>query len=152
MSINDDDTIVLKEPVKKVKSIAADIKSVDVIIPDKVVQIMFNDGTKEKAVCDSQDKFELETAISICISKKIMGGSREYHKAIKNGMKIYKNQVAEKEREDAEKEKLKRENEKKIKKAEKRKKKKLEEQIEIQVEAYMRALKRLSEDPKRISL
>ena len=44
------------------------IKDVNILVPDKVVEVTFLDGTKEKAVCQEPDVFSLETAIAICLS------------------------------------------------------------------------------------
>lgn len=55
-------------------------------INNKVVIVVFADGTKEKAVLDSADTFSLEQGISICITKKLLSmktggnGSSTYNK------------------------------------------------------------------------
>ena len=128
-----------------------EIKDVKIIVPDKVVEVTFADGTKEKSVCKEPDVFSLESAISICISKKIMGGSSAYNNAIKRGMKVYENKLKEEAAEKAEQERIEKKRAKRLaykesrvaKRAEEenqRKAREREEQIEIQKEAYLRAM------------
>ena len=69
------------------------IKDVNIIVPNKVVEVTFEDDTKEKAVCNENDTFSLEQAIAICIGKKIMGGSGAYNNAVRRGVKVYENKL-----------------------------------------------------------
>ena len=128
-----------------------EITDVNIIVPDKVVEVTFADGTKEKSVCREPDTFSLESAISICISKNIMGGSSAYNNAVKHGMKVYEDKLKKEAAEKAEQERIAKKREKRlaykerraIKRAEeeaKRKEQEKEEQIEIQKEAYLRAM------------
>lgn len=128
-----------------------EIKDVNIIVPDKVVEVTFADGTKEKSVCQKPDTFSLESAISICISKKIMGGSGAYNNAVKRGMKVYEEKLNKEAAEKAEQERIEKKRTKRLaykerraaKRAEeeaKRKAQEKEEQIEIQKEAYLRAM------------
>lgn len=116
------------------------IVDVNVIVPNKVVEITFADGDKQKSVCSEPDVFSLEQAISICITKHLLGGTGKYNKAIKDGMKVYEDKLATEKFEKAEEERIAKKRAKreayKKRKAEKRK----EEQIEIQKEAYVRAM------------
>ena len=75
-------------PSVKVNS-CTQVADVNIIVPDKVVEVTFLDGTKEKCVCREPDVFSLEQAIGICISKKVMGGSSAYNNAVKHGIKVY---------------------------------------------------------------
>lgn len=128
------------------------IKDVQVM-NERVVIVLFTDGTKEKAVLDSADTFSLEQGISICITKKMLSmqtcgnGSSAYNKIINHCLKVYENnrkseektkadeQVAkDKEKKAAEKAKA-----KKIKRANKER----EREIEIQKEAYLRAMREI---------
>ena len=125
-----------------------DVKSID----DKVVIVNFADGTVEKAVLSDDDKFSLEQGISICIIKKILSdntnghGSSAYNKLIDYAMKVCKNkeknikaiEESEKKTKEAERKRA----EKLRKKRAKRKAKLREEQIEIQAEAYRRAMQK----------
>lgn len=69
------------------------ISDVNVIVPNKVVEVTFMDGDKQKAVCQEPDVFSLEQAISICLTKHLLGGSGAYNKAIRNGIKLYEKQL-----------------------------------------------------------
>lgn len=123
------------------------IKDVNILVENKVVEVTFEDKTKEKAVCLKPDVFDLERAISICLAKKVMGGSSAYNNAVKKGLKVYddklKHEIAEKE----EKERIEKKRAKlKVYKQRRKERKVAEEkerQIEIQKEAYIRAMKEL---------
>ena len=130
-----------------------DIKIVDInpIVPNKVVEVTFADGTKEKSVCREPDTFSLESAISICISKKIMGGSSAYNNAVKRGMKVYEKKLEFEKHQKEEQERIEKKRAKRLaykerkstKIAEEEKQRKArerEEQIAIQTEAYLRAM------------
>lgn len=120
------------------------IIDVTILVPNKVIQVMFSDGTITKAVCKEPDVFSLEWGIAICIGKKLMGGSSAYNNAIRKGVKVYNDKVKANKKLDEyidtlEKQRIKREEYKKrrIKKKQEAEK---ELQIEIQKEAYIRAL------------
>lgn len=123
------------------------VADVNIIVPNKVVEVTFADGTKEKSVCREPDTFSLESAISICISKKIMGGSSAYNNAIKRGMKVYEDKQKRETTEKAEQERIEKKRAKRLAYKERRAAKKREEQIAIQAEAYVRAMK-VIEDSK----
>lgn len=121
--------------------INAGIIDVRVIVENKVVEVTFPNGDKQKSICQEPDVFSLEMAISICITKHLLGGTKEYNKVIRNGVKCYENKL---NRNKAKTEEMERIEKRKVKlaaykkrKAEKRK----EAQIEMQKEAYLRALR-----------
>lgn len=127
------------------------VVDVNVIVPDKVIEVTFADGTKEKSVCREPDTFSLESAISICISKKIMGGSSAYNNAVKRGMKVYEDKQKKEAFEKAEQERIEKKRAKRLAYKERRaakrteeerqrKEREREEQIAIQTEAYLRAM------------
>lgn len=131
------------------------IVDVNMIVPDKVVEITFLDGTKVKSVCKEPDVFSLEQAISICIAKKIMGGSGKYNKAVKFGIKVYEDKLKREASENAERERIEKRREKRKANKERRIRKLKEEEaarlskekedmIEIQKEAYLRAMKEMN--------
>lgn len=121
------------------------IMDVNVLVKDKVVEVTFYGGDKQKAVCAEEDTFDLETAISICITKHLLGGTKAYNDAVKRGMKVYK----DKQKKIAEEEKLKKlianKRAKRLAKKQKQTEKKREEAIAIQTEAYIRAMKAMKE-------
>lgn len=117
------------------------ISDVKILSTNKVVQVVFIDGTTEKAVCSEDDTFSLETGITVCIAKKLLGGTKEYNKTIRNAMKVMEqNRKNEKELE----ERNRRIALKRQKEAEKRR----ERKIKIQEEAYYRAMKRVESEKK----
>lgn len=122
------------------KELIPDIK--DIIVHNSCVVIVeFTDGTSEKAVLHPEDHFSVEQGISICIAKKLVGGSSIYNKLIDRAVKVMINNDAERTKkqieEEARKERKKRNDEKKAR----RKAAKREEYIETQKEAYIRALR-----------
>lgn len=128
------------------------IKDVNILVPDKVVEVTFADGTKEKAVCREPDVFSLETAIAICISKKIMGGSSTYNNAVKRGVKVYEDKFKEAEKAKAEEERIAKKRAKRLEykknKEAKKKAQEREEKIEIHKEAYKRAIEEMKNIPE----
>lgn len=86
----------------------------------------------------------MEQAIAICIGKKIMGGSGAYNNAIKRGLKVYEDKITKKALDKAEQERIANKRAKRIaykkRKAAEKEKEERERQIEIQKEAYIRAM------------
>jgi len=113
--------------------------------------VTFENGNTQIAVCDENDEFNLETGISICVTRELMerlyGISNKYaspyNKVIRQGMKAYKNRCKIKkinEKRIAEQKAI--EKNKKIKEQKRREKraaKKKEREIEILTEAMRRA-------------
>lgn len=117
------------------------ISDVKILSPNKVVQVIFEDGTSEKAVCDKEDTFSLETGITVCIAKKLLGGTKEYNKTIRNALKaMERNEKSKKERED-EKKRI-------AMKRQKTEEQRRERKVKIQEEAYYRAMKRIESEKK----
>lgn len=110
---------------------------------DRVVKITFIDGTFTKSVCSKNDAFDLDVGITICLMKRWLGkdGNRLYNNLIR---KVHK-RMDQKERLAEREKKLRaemREKEHKMKaKREAKKEKARLEQIEIQKQAYIEALK-----------
>ncbi len=116
------------------------VENIKIPKANKVVIVQFSDGTEEKAVCDENDVFDLKTAISICIMKKLAGGSSNYHKILDTAVELYNDRLVKEEEEKAEQNRIKARKAKNIEKKAKRVAKKREEQIEMQKEAYLRAM------------
>lgn len=127
---------------KNCKELIPDIKDVTVH-QNRIVIVEFTDGTSEKAVLHPEDQFSVEQGISICITKRLVGGSSIYNKLIDRAVKVMINNDAERTKkakaEDERREYNKRRNERKAR----RKSERREEQIELQKEAYVRALREL---------
>lgn len=68
------------------------IVQVNILKENKVISCLFADGDEQKAVCDEQDKFSLENGIAVCVAKHAMGGSSNYNGAIRQGLRVYKEQ------------------------------------------------------------
>lgn len=117
------------------------IVDINILVPNKVVEVTFMDGDKQKAVCQEPDVFSLEQAISICLTKHLIGGSSKYNKAIKDGMKVYEKKLTKNKVAKAEEERIAKRRAKKAAYMKRKAEKKREEQIEIQKEAYVRALR-----------
>lgn len=114
----------------------------DVKVYHNTVVVFFADNTKTSAVLDQEDKFNLEQGISICITKKLLGenGNSLYNKLMKLALRVKKKNEDSAQKET---ERKKRQKERMALNAERRRQKKLkkrEEQIEIQKEAYLRAM------------
>lgn len=70
---------------------------------NRVVKVVFTDGTFTKAVCSENDTFDLDTGITICIMKRLFGkdnktGTREYNRLIRNVHDTMDRNEKEKER------------------------------------------------------
>ena len=115
------------------------------IYNNKVVVFTFADGTEERAVCDPKDKFDLERAVEVGIIKKKLGGSNAYNTLVKKAMNQIKAVDKRKAAEIAEAEIKAHRRQKDIERKIKRKEKKREEQIEIQKEAFLRAMQAYDE-------
>lgn len=133
------------------------IVDLNVIVPNKVIEVIFEDGTKEKAVCQDPDTFTMWQAISTCVAKKVMGGSAKYNNAIRKGLKIYEEKLAKEAAAKAEEERINKKRAKrmayKARRAERlaqeeaaRLQAEREEMIEIQKEAYLRAMRELDQN------
>lgn len=116
----------------------------------KVVFVKFADGTVQKSVLSDDDTFSLEQGISICVTKKLFdmrtgNGSSLYNKIISRGLKVYSNTQNEKAKQLADAaEKKAKANKAVAKKRAKHLKREAaarEAQIEIQKEAYLRAMR-----------
>lgn len=116
------------------------IVDINILVPNKVVEVTFMDGDKQKAVCQEPDVFSLEQAISICLTKHLLGGSGAYNKAVKNGIKVYQDKQKDEVAAKAEEERIAKRRAKKAAYMKRKAEKKREEQIEIQKEAYVRAM------------
>ena len=126
---------------QKERNLVADFKNIKLV--QNTVIVEWADGTKTKTTLDSEDKYSLEQGISICLTKKLLGedGSSLYNKLIKRALKLKAaNEAAmikaKQDKEEAKERKLRYEEKRRAKKLRKR-----EEAIEIQKEAYLRAMR-----------
>ncbi len=131
-----------------VKYVSIVVTDVNVIVPNKVVQVTFADGGKEKAVCQYPDVFDLETAIGLCIAKHAIGGQSEYHKLVRDGIKTYENKLKKEKEENELQERIARKRAKRIAYKKRKEERKREEAINIQKEAYVRAMQEINNTNK----
>ena len=70
---------------------------VDVDIDMKDVICTFANGEVHRAHCHSEDyeNWSLETGISVCLGKYLIGGSNEYNRVVRQGVKIFEKKVKE---------------------------------------------------------
>ncbi len=126
---------------KSEKMLIPDIKDIKSYNNTTVI-VIFADGTKTVAVLDPKDEFDLEQGISICLTKRLLGdnGSSIYNKLIKRAFEVKEQneesvkKAEEKKAEDKAKKEAERQRQQKANK------RKREEAIEIQKEAYIRAM------------
>ena len=125
------------------------------IINNSVIITTFTDGSVERATLNSCDTFDLEQGIAVCMFKKLFSsisdgnGSSIYNKFVEYGIKSFKSismlefkAETDKQRKIAE---AKSKAEKARRKREKREAKKREAEIEIQKEAYLRAMREFND-------
>ena len=111
------------------------------VINNTVVIFTFADGTTEKTVCNHEfDEFELWRAVELAICKKKFGGTKAYHNAVNNAIKQIENIDAKKKAEEEEKERIANRKAKYQQRKAKRMAKKRQEQIDIQTEAFYKAM------------
>lgn len=142
-------------PYPGTTTIMSDIEDVKVFKKEDgcplAVKVFFADGTSETAVRDMWDEFSLDSAIGICVAKKLLSdrsqghGSSLFNKIVKHGVKIHFKSLEDAEKKAQEERDAKARYERvKAKKAKKRERKEAaarEDYIEMQKEAYIRALK-----------
>lgn len=131
------------------------IKSVNVIVPEKVMEVHFYDGQKVKVVCDKEDTFDLERGLYIAIAKKLYkethteyGIEQEayhltffklYEKYVKEGVKLYHKDLEEKQKKLAEEERIKRYKEKRKAYKARRNERRRNEKIDLIAEAIKKS-------------
>lgn len=155
------------------------IRSINVIVPNQVVEVEFTCGDKIKTVCNKDDTFSLERAVYIAIAKKRFGHiytsdgiekkateltyEKDYVYRVKNALKVYEcqQQLAALDKEEEEiklrqKQKRHERNERRrarrAEEAAKKEEERRNEQIAIQKEAYLQAMREFEEERKKIEL
>lgn len=122
----------------------ADIQDIQVY-NNKVVKVIFSDGSFTKAVCGENDNFDLDVGITICVIKRMAGpgkiGHVWYNNLIRKAHQLMDDRADEKKLsakiEAERKERIKKEQEKRKAGREKAK----QEKIDIHSEAFLKALK-----------
>lgn len=146
--------------------------SVNIIVPNRVVEVTFNDYfyTKVKTVCDKNDIFSLERALYIAYAKQRYNGTytsegiekkadefkyeKFYVSKVKNALKVYECQQKLAALDKEEKEIKLRQKQKRHERNERRRARRAEErkneQIAIQKEAYLQAMMEFEEEKKKL--
>lgn len=70
---------------------------------DKVTIVKFSDGTFTKSVCSDNDHFDPDVGITVCLCKKMLGGSTQYNNLIRRIRKSQEEKAEEKRKAAAEK-------------------------------------------------
>ncbi len=154
------------------KMISGNITDINVIIQNKVVEVTFTDGEKEKMVCHEEDTFNLRNCLFIAIAKHLykeeytfegiewkafeLTHLKKYVKIVDSALKAYDKKQKDiarlEERQKAEEELIKRKRTKrqayKERRAAKREQEEKDRQIEIQREAYLQAMDILKNENK----
>jgi len=155
------------------RSLPERITDINIIVPNKVVEVTFADGKKEKMVCHEEDTFNLRNCLFIAIAKHLykkdytfegiewkafeLTHLKKYVKIVDSALKTYNKKQKEitKAEEDykAEQECIERKRAKKQaykeRRAAKREQEERDKQIAIQREAYLQAMKCM-EDNKNV--
>ena len=149
-----------KEAYEKLIANPFEIKDINIIVPNKVVEVTFGDNHKEKMICHQDDEFDLRRCLFIAIAKRKYKQSytcegieykatelsmmKEYVKIVDKAIKAYEKKLTDiAKAENEHKAYLERAEKKRIKKAERdarRSNAVKEEMIEMQKEAYIRAM------------
>lgn len=125
------------------------VKSVEIanieMYNDRVVKVTFDDGSFTKSVCQENDIFDLDVGITVCLMKKMLddgkgNGTRIYNDIIRDAHKLINDKENEKIEQQLEKEKLKKKAHKAMMKRQAKKLKAKEEAIDIQKQAFIRAM------------
>ena len=112
---------------------------------DRAVKVTFDDGSFTKSVCQENDIFDLDVGITVCLMKKMLddgkgNGTRIYNDIIRNAHKLINDKENEKIKQQMEKEKQKKKAHKAMMKKKAKKLKAKEEAIDIQKQAFIRAM------------
>lgn len=153
------------------------IRSINAIVPNKVVEVEFTYGDKIKTVCNKDDTFSLERAVYIAMAKERFGHiytpdgiekkateltyEKDYVYRVKNALKVYECQqklaTLDKEEEEIklrQKQKRHERNERRrarrAEEATKKEEERRNKQIAIQREAYFQAMMAFEEEKKKL--
>lgn len=151
LQVSEDMSLEMPKTLKKMTTFSPEmIKKVEFYEP--AVKMTFTDGRVVSASAKEGDKYDPEFGMMVCILKYLWGGSKyltDFQKWIKKAEQEKKEKEAKILAEKEAKERAAKKHAKNQLRLEKRKAKAKEEAIEIQKEAYKRALKELEEKDKK---
>lgn len=141
-----------KPPIEKSESLPSyDFEYIKQIVPEKVYEFTFHDGTKVKTIREEDDIFDLEYAFCVALAKKLYSKDytfegilfkayqlhleKKYDKAIRKGIKLFNTLQREKQKKEEYDEMKKRQHQKFIEKKKAAKRRKRKDQINIIAEA-----------------
>ena len=111
----------------------------------KIVTVEFYSGGKQEAICMPGDSYDLTRGIEVCIMKQLFGGTKAYNDFLRNCIKDYEKDLAEKKKQAEDEEiKLRRKaknDKRKADMAAKKKEAKRQAQIDMLTEAYLNAMR-----------
>jgi len=149
-------------------NISDKIIDINIIVSNKVVEVTFADGKKEKMVCHEEDIFNLRNCLFIAIAKHLykkeytfegiewkafeLTHLKKYVKIVDSALKAYDKKQKEIEKVEAEEVKrlkyAKARNERKLAKKIKKEQEEKDKQVAIQREAYLQAMDILKSENK----
>lgn len=148
--------------------------SVNIIVPNRVVEVTFNDDlwtkAKVKTVCDKNDIFSLERALYIAYAKRRYNDmytpegiekkadefkyAKSYVSRVKNALKVYECQqklaTLDKEEEEIKFRQKQKRHERNERRRARRAEERKNEQIAVQKEAYLQAMMEFEEEKKKL--
>lgn len=131
----------------EIKKFVPEVNVTDISVYNKkVVELTFDTGEVYKAVCDEADKFDINKGIEVCILKYLLNGSNNYNNLVKKIKKQYDQKCAAEKKAEERHEQMKRKRDKRQAAKKRREERKREEQIEMQKEAYVRAMKEMKNE------
>ena len=140
------------------------ISDINILVPDKVVEVIFNDDSKEKMICHEDDTFDLKDACFIAISKRLyrdtytfegiehmaneMKYQKKYVKMVDRAIKNYKKKIDEIEKAKREEEEERSIRERQRLKRRKQKERRAEKHREIIVNILAESINKAKKDRK----
>lgn len=110
------------------------------VFNNKCTKVTFNDGSFETTVVQGEDKFDLETGISMCVAYHAVGGKNRFYKAVRGGIHTYKQALIEAKKKKNEEEAWKQRKAKERANNEARKKRREEREVQLMTRAFAQAL------------
>lgn len=156
--INDDDLKKITIPAASTNSSSNfkihdhnEFKNIKELVPEKVYEFTFYDGTKIKTICDEYDLFNLEYAFYLALAKKLFSSTytfegvlnqanqfkyqKYYAKLVKNGIKLFNKLQKERAKEKENEEIRKRQHKRYIRRKKEAKERKKNAQIKLIADA-----------------
>lgn len=144
----EENTMPINRANRMVPTVNGGVDITDIqIYNNKVVKVVFSDGTFTKAVCGENDQFDLDIGITICVIKKMAGkdGHKWYNNLIRKARAVMDHNAEAKKMEQDICNKVKEHNKKEQERRKAGKEKAKQEQIDIHSEAFLKALKEWTE-------